>query len=817
MERLFRWTFRLTVGALLLAAAAAGLVLWLAGRSVPDYDDALTVAGIAAPVEIVRNTHDVPHIFGQSDADVFFGLGYAHAQDRLWQMTLMRRTAQGRLSELFGSATLRTDELVRRLGLYRAAVADVGAQDAGTTAVLEAYAAGVNARVAAVNAGARGRGAPEFFLFDPAISPWRPADTLAIAKLLALQLTGHAAEESLRARASLVLPPERVADLHAEAPGKPTVDIAALFPTLRPTTIAALDRPPLWPVPERGLAGASNAVAVSAERSATGGALLANDPHLGLTAPSIFYLARMELESGGVIGGTVPGLPTVFVGRSERLGWGVTSSYMDDQDILIERLNPDDASQYETPSGWRAFETERSIITIADADPVSLTLRRTENGPVLTGSQFDLGPVTPSGHVAALSWTALQPGDTGLSAMLGIMRAGTIEEALDASRMATAPSFNLFLADRTRIAMTVIGRQPDRDPAHQSKGRIPAPGWLEENRWRGLKPADANPVWIDPEGGILANTNNKTVDEAFPDHLSYHWGDTQRIQRMAELMRRREVHTRESMIESQLDSVSVTARALLNLAGRDLWFTGAAAPDGTPERRRQEALDLLAAWSGEMSEHLPEPLIYAAWMSALQDRLLRDDLGPLADSYSRTDPLFLERVLRDFDGAGAWCDVVRSTATETCADIARLALDDAIQDLTDAYGSTVEAWRWGDAHEARHDHPVLGDTPILGALVNIRQSTSGGDNTLLRGRLAGTGDAPFANVHAAAYRGVYDFADPESSVFILSTGQSGHPLSHHYDDLGDLWRRGEYIPMTLDPDLARAGAVGVTTLLPARR
>jgi penicillin amidase len=362
--------------------------------------------------------------------------------------------------------------------------------------------------------------------------------------------------------------------------------------------------------------------------------------------------------------------------------------------------------------------------------------------------------------------------------------------------------------------MTITGRQPDRHPSHQSQGRIPAPGWIDENTWRGLKPRSANPVWIDPESGILGNTNNKTVDAPFPDHISFVWGDSQRVQRMTELMRRREIHTRQSLIEAQLDTVSFTARALLPLIGRELWFTGEAAPDRTPERRRQIALDLLAAWNGEMSEHLPEPLIYTAWMRALQLRLIRDELGPLAEEYKRLQPLFLERVYRDIDGAAVWCDVRQSSIVETCAEIARAALDDALQLLEETYGATVTAWRWGDAHEAQHDHSVLGEVPGLGAIVNIRQSTSGGDNTLLRGRIAGEGPTPFANVHAAAYRGVYDFADPESSVFITSTGQSGHFLSRHYDDLGVLWRRGEFIPMTLDPELARAGSVGVTTLLP---
>jgi penicillin amidase len=817
MEKLFRWSFRIVTGLLLLTGAAVALALWLASRSLPDYDRTEPVEGLSAPVEIVRNTHNVPHIFGETDADVFFALGYAHAQDRLWQMTLLRRTAQGRLSEVFGTRTLRTDELLRRLGLYRSAVVSVEAQDPETRAMLDAYAAGVNARIEVINRDASGRGAPEYFLFPPQISPWEPADSIAVAKLMALQLTSHIGEEVLRARASLVLPPERVADLHPLAPGEGVAELASaadLFPGLRPTTLAAA-RPDLWPIAPRGLEGASNVFAVAGDRAAAGGALLATDPHLGLQAPTLFYLARLELESGGVIGATIPGMPIMPIGRSDALGWGLTTTYLDDADILIEQLDPDNPERYRTPDGWAEFQTQRSVIPVAEAEPVTLTLRRTRNGPVLTASQFDLGTVTPPGHVAALAWTGLSTQDTSLRTGLALMRARTIEEGLTAARHHIAPAQNLMLAGRNRIAMQVMGRQPARDPAHQSRGRIPSPGWIEANRWQGLRPFTDNPVWLDPPGGLLGNTNNKVADRPFPGHISYHWGDSQRVQRMERLMQARAVHTRESLIEAQLDTVSNAARTLLPLVGAELWFTGEAAPEGTPERRRQTALQLLAAWNGDMSEHLPEPLIYAAWMRFLQDRLIRDELGPLADEYTQLEPIFVERVFRDVDGAGIWCDVIQSSPAETCQQISRLALDDALQWLEERYGSRVEAWRWGDAHEARHDHPVLGDVPFLGAVVNIRQSSSGGDNTLRRGRGTGEFPDPFTNEHAAAFRGVYDFADPDSSVFITSTGQSGHPLSRHYDDLGELWRRGEYIPMTLDPALARAGAVGVTTLIPA--
>jgi len=822
MAVVFRWLVRLTATLIFLAVLSALLVYYLASRSLPDYDAVVRVPGISDTIEIVRDNANVPHIFAGSDADVFYGLGFAHAQDRLWQMMMMRRTAQGRLSELFGSDTVEIDSVIRRLDLYRLSVQSVEAQAPETLAALEAYAAGVNARLDQINAEALGRGAPEMFLFNAPLAPWRPADSLAVAKLMGLQLSNQMVDEVLRARMSLALDDEaRLADILPDVPGPGVASLpeyAALVPGAAPTFAALITEPnPLSPFKSRSFAGASNAWAAAASRSAAGGTLLANDPHLGFTAPSIWYLARLELSSGGVIGGTIPGMPVVLTGRSDRLGWGITSAYVDDQDILMEELNPDNPEQYRTPDGFKDFEKRDSIIEIADADPITLTLRWSDNGPILPGSFRNLATVTPPGHVAALSWTVLSPRDTSLEAGMGVMMAQSVAEAITAGEGYIAPAQNLTLADRGSIAMKTIGAVPRRDPAHQSQGRMPSLGWRAENRWQGRLPYSSNPGFVSPVGGILGNTNNKTVDRPFPNHVSFVWGDTQRVQRWRRLMQARQVHTRDSFIEAQLDTVSFTARTLLPLMGAELWFTTEAAPRGTPERQRQRALALLAEWNGEMNENWPEPLIYAAWVRSLQDRMARDELGPLANELTRVEPLFIERAFRDVDGAAIWCDVRQSAPVETCADMARLALDDALVWINETYGTQLESLRWGDAHQATQDHPVLGDVPILKYFVNIRQSTSGGDNTLQRGLTKGTGPDPFSNVQGAGYRGVYDFADPDSSVFIISTGQSGHFLSRYYDDLAQLWRRGEYIPMSLDKGLARAGAVGVTRLVPLQQ
>ncbi len=818
MERVFVWLMRITLSVAAVAGLLVSFAYFFLSRSLPDYSKTVEFSHITEEIEIVRDTANVPHIFGKNDQDTLFALGYVHAQDRLWQMTMLRRTAQGRLSELFGAETLTVDMVVRRLGIYSASRASLSALRSDTMAKLEAYAKGVNARLEEINLGNLGRGAPELFLFSNFIAPWSPTDSLAIIKLMGLQLSSHLESEVLRARVSLILDDDLLKDLLPDVPGSGVAelnDFASMFPSLlKQHASVAMPKHSLSPFKSIALSGASNAWAALPGRSASPGTLLANDPHLGLTAPSIWYLARLELENGGVIGGTIPGLPVILVGRSASLGWGLTTANVDDTDVYIEKLNPANPNEYQSLDGFVPFFKKQSIIEIKGKKPVTLDMLWTENGPVLPASHYNLGAITPEGHVTSVAWTLLSGQDTSFEAAFDIMVSGSVQAAMTASQTYIAPGQNLTLADKYQIAMRTIGALPKRDPRHQSKGRMPTAGWLAVNRCQGMFDASVNPVFLNPTGGILGNTNNKYIDRPFPEHISYDWGDTQRVQRWTRLMQNREVHTRDSFIEAQLDSVSPTARALLPLIGAELWFQSENVPANTSLGRRQVALELLANWNGEMNEHLPEPLIYAAWIRALQIRLIEDELGPLHEEFTQVEPLFIEKVYRDIVGAGQWCDVVQSTPVETCAEIARLALDDALAGLEKTYGSEITALRWGEAHQATHDHPVLGNIPVLKWFVNIRQSTSGGDNTLQRGKTIGTGPNPYLNVNAGAYRGVYDFADPGSSVYIISTGQSGHPLSRHYDDLGELWRRGEYVPMSLDETLARAGATGITTLRP---
>lgn len=817
MTTVFRWLLRgLTVlGVLFLGAVL--LAYYFATRSIPDYDASYELKGLSGPVEIVRDTNNVPHIFAGDADDIYFALGFTHAQDRLWQMTMLRRTAQGRLSELFGSAKADIDEFIRRLDLAELSRQSYQFQTEEVKSALDAYSAGVNAWLGTVQKDALGRGAPEFFLFSPEIEPWTATDSLSIIRVMSLQLSGHLHNEVLRARVSLEVGDQRVKDIMPDAPGDGSMEMpefASFFQNL--PTVVAKAGPRHWadPIKAFDMAGASNAWAAGPARSATGVSLMANDPHLGLSAPAIWYLARLDFADGGVIGGTIPGIPIVLTGRSDALGWGLTTAYVDDLDVYIEEINPADPNQYRTADGWKDFETKEVVLGISGEAPRTLALRWTDNGPVIPGKHFGLEGITPDGHVTSIRWSALDANDQSMTAGINLMRAKSVRAALAAAAFYKAPAQNLTLADKDSIALQVIGKVPLRKERHESRGRFPSRGWIEANKWVGYTDFSDNPSVVNPDSGIVANTNNKTTDRPFPYHVSHSWGDTYRFLRLKQLLNTRGVHTRNSFIEAQTDTGNFAATALLPLIAKELWFTGEAAPDGTPERQRQIALDLLANWNGEMDEHIPEPLIYAAWMRQLQRRLISDDMPTLVEDFSRPNPVFLERVFRDIDGASIWCDSKQSTRVESCEDVARVALDEAILELSASYGDRVTAWRWGAAHIALQDHQVLTQVPGLSWFANIRQETSGGIETLMRASWTGKGDTPYANVHAAGFRSVIDFADPDSSVYIIATGQSGHFLSRHYDDLSGLWRRGEYILMSLDPELIRGGAVGITNLRP---
>jgi len=494
MSVVFRWLVRFFVAISAVFLLGLCLLYYFASRSLPDYTADLHFPTVSQELEIVRDNKGVPHVFANTDADAYFGLGFAHAQDRLWQMTLMRRSAQGRLSEIFGADTVEADEFIRRMDIYRLAQKSVSAQSPEALQALQSYSAGVNAWLKTIQTDALGRGSPEFFLFKPEIAPWVPADSLAILKLMALRSSKSLELDILRARTSLSVGSDLMKDILPDDPSAGRISMPE-YATIVPKPVEPLDyvarRNPLGATTPLGFQPASNVWAAQSKRTAAKASLLAADPHNALSAPGYWMLARLELSDGGVIGATIPGLPVIMSGRSQKLAWGFAASHADDLDVYIEQLNPDDETQYMTPNGFKPIQSQKVILQIQDAPSKTITLRWTENGPILPKSSFGLNQVTPRGHVTSVRSTALLPNDKSFSALFQLMRQNTVIRAQNQFKDYVAPSMNMVVADADTIALQVVGKLPKRNINHVGEGRIPL---VATQSLAGVFPLCAEPI-----------------------------------------------------------------------------------------------------------------------------------------------------------------------------------------------------------------------------------------------------------------------------------------------------------------------------------
>ena len=802
--------FRLVGLVLVLAVIAVGAgYLWLR-QTVPSWEGRYAAEAVSAPVTIVRDRDGVPHITGESDADVFFALGFAHAQDRLWQMELSRRAGQGRLSEIFGERTVAADIYLRTLDLYGHATRSIAFLEPETRRILDAYAAGVNAWIERPTGLFEPRLPPEFILLRHAPEPWTPADSLVIVKAMAIGLSKNVSSELLRYALATRFTPGEVEELVPPYPGDEPFalpDLADLYPLPREVDVSAL--PDL-----SRFEGASNNWVVSGARSVTGKPLLANDPHLGLTAPALWYLAHLTFPggedgpAGEAIGASLAGTPLIVLGRTDRVAWGFTNHGADVQDLFVEKVNPADPSQYLTPDGWRAFETDTVRISVRGGEDRLIERKRTRHGPVVPILDPDIARLAPEGHVFALAWTALDDDDRSMEAGLEAMRARNASGFVAAMAKFRAPPQNVVYADvEGAIGLVSTGLVPRRDPANAVRGRAPVPGWEAVYDWQGMIAPSAMPQAVNPPSGAIATANEKIVSPSFGAFLGHDWEAPWRAERLHALLNGRPIHSLEAFQSYQMDDLSLAMAHIVPL----MIDAAAAGQPGDP--RVADALARLRAWDGRMSAQAAEPLIAMAWLREAMSAVFADDLGSLSGLYQgpRVDALSL--VLRD-GAVRPWCDEAGTAVAETCADVLRSALARALDTLGETYGADPARWQWGVAHPAFSEHRPLGLVPYVGRFFNISVPSPGGPFTLNRGDLRFGSERPFANVHAASYRSVFDLADLDRSLHMQTSGQSGNPFSPHYDDLAARWAAGEYLPMTTDPAVYRPGALGVTVIAP---
>ena len=788
--------FRL-VGILLavLALGATASYLYLR-QSLADWEGQNTVPGLDAQVEILRDRFGVPHIFAQSERDAHFGLGFVHAQDRLWQMEMNRRIGSGRLAEALGRRALPTDRFLRTLGVRRAAQANLAHLDENTRRLLDAYAAGVNAFL--------GSGPvlpPEFWITGIAPERWSAVDSLTWLKMMAWDLGGNWRNELLRMRLSKTLPMARIREFLPPYPGDAPLeirDLRELYPDKEPPRVTEMGTDPISKNPEMGsvpISGsldASNSWAVA--RGASGKPLLANDPHLGLTAPSVWYLAHLEAPGLSAIGGTLPGIPGVLVGRNARIAWGFTNTGPDVQDFYLEKI--DTLGNYLAPDGSRPFAIVREEIRVKDEPAEILEVRISRHGPVVSDALPDALDITPRGYALALQWTALSEDDLTMQAALKLAKVGGWREFQAAAVEMHAPQQTITYADAEgNIGFIAPGRIPIRKPENDLKGLAPAPGWDSRYDWNGYLPFTELPQAFNPPTGRVVSANHKIVPPDYRHHISAEWQPPYRAQRITELLVKDQDHTIASFARMQRDAVSLAVRELMPLLLK--------AKPASEEAR--EALKMLAAWDGTMSTGRPEPLVIVAWWRELSRAVYADELGAAFRANWAPRPVFLRNVLA---ADSAWCG-------DSCAPLLTQSLDRALLDLKRRYGPDMQAWTWGEAHPARHRHRPFSANAWLARFFDISVPSPGDAYTVNVGRTDFADEAaPYANRHAASYRGIYDLADPQASLFIQSGGQSGNPLSSHYRAFAAAWARGEYVPMVTDRGRLEAEGAKRLVLLP---
>lgn len=793
MARYFRQFLRFCA-LLVIAFAFASVVLvtWLR-TSLPQIDGTLTLPGLTGPVEVIRDGNGVPHIFADRVNDAYFGLGFTHAQDRLWQMEMTRRVGAGRLSEIFGGRTLKVDRFIRTLGLYRAAQAQLTLMKKDERALLDAYAAGVNAFLH----NHTGALSPEFAVLGHKPERWRPEDSLVWARIMAVRLSGNWRSELLRLRLAETLTPVQIDQLWPSDGGTAPVTLSAL-PGM---TAAMLDRIARALPDELAPIDASNAWVISGARTETGKPILANDPHLGFGAPILWYLARIETPTLSLTGATVPGVPLHPLGHNGKIAWGMTTTGADVEDLYIEALDPDNPQQYLAPDGAKRFTTRVEKIHVAGDDPVTLTVRETRHGPVVSDvlDEADLSETAPKSVIALASPTTRIDDETARALYL-LNRAGNWREFLDAARLFHAPVQNLFFADTAGdIGLVTPGRIPIRE---NHDGIRPVSGKQAQVDSNGFIPFDELPKRHNPPDGLIINANNRLVGPGYPHSIAKHWQAAYRAARIAEALDGQKAHTVADSAALQMDTISPAARRLVPLL-----LSAPAASD-----KAKAAIIRLRAWDFRMHRDHAEPLIYAAWLRALERALVQDELADRTDDYARSRVQFVVAALTKHQ---SWCDNVTTPKPETCETQIAAALETALADITKSQGPDIAKWRWGTAHKAQFRHRVFTQIPGLRFFTDLIAETDGGDHTLNRGQTRQAGSSPYSHVHGSGYRAVYDLADLDRSRYIIATGQSGNPFSDHYRDMLDRWRDGGFVTIGGDRETVRQNAAGILTLTPS--
>jgi penicillin amidase len=827
-----RLVIRIVVAIVLLVAVAAAAVYGYLRQSLPDYAADTIVAGLTAPIDIVRDADAVPHVFASTKNDALFGLGYVHAQDRLWQMEFQRRIGHGRLSEVFGAATIPQDRFLRTVGFGRAARSAWEHLPQPTRQQIEAYVAGVNAFIATHH----GRKLPpEFSLLRVEPEPFTGPDVLVWVKMMAWDLSANYSSELMRHDMAAQIGPERMAQLlppypraglsilndqpsDADTHDDVSTDSHAPGPNVVSDAWRSLERTlaagnPL--VADLLLAGSrheaigSNNWVVDGTLTATGAPMLANDPHLGTHIPSTWYLAHISAGDLDLIGATLPGTPAVALGRNKYMAWGATNVAADVQDLYRERLDP---------SGrFAEFQGQQEPLTIVPetilvkgGEPVVVNVRITRHGPLISDAiNANNAAATPSSPAPPLEplafrWTALDPEDLTVDAYMRLNEAHSWSDVTAALRDYVSPSQNFVFAEASgHIGYYAPGHIPIRSSGDGSR---PMDGWTGDGEWTGYVPFDDLPHLYDPPSHFIVTANNRPSGAADAPSIGLEYPNPYRAQRIVDLLKEITADhklTPNDFARMQGDTVSLHARELLPR------LLAHVRPSTSLDRR---AVEILRGWDDDARGDAAAPAIFEAWFLRLAPSIVGDELGTVLPSYESRFSSITRFVEASLDGNPVWCDNVTTALKETCDDAVTTALHAAVEMLADRMGREPERWRWDAVHSAVFPHQGLDSVSFLRPLLS-RSVPNGGDwSTIDVGPVAV--DAPFEQRSVPGYRQIIDLSAANDSRFIEAVGMSGHFLSPHYDDFLPDWKAVRYRKMRMDRLEIETSAIGRQRLSP---
>ncbi|MFL5726935.1 MAG: penicillin acylase family protein [Chloroflexota bacterium] len=846
-----------------IAGAVTGIVGAVTVRSLPEQDGAIQIEGLGSSVTVLRDANGVVNIEADTPHDLFLAQGYVHAQERLWQMEVWRHTSSGRLSELFGASTLAEDKFIRTLGWRRAAERDLAALDEAPRAALDAYAEGVNAYIEShrgdlgvafvltgMKSGSGGVGGYE-------LEPWSALDSVSWQKVQAWQLGGNVDTEIFRmladeqlgdpARTDALFPAywDSMPVITPSGAGSRARGPAASTQAPRQAALAA-SASAGWlnvaAIGQRILATAgldagggladdhqvgSNNFVIGPSRSESGSALLANDPHLGISMPSIWFMNGLRCRTVGAdcpydVGGvSFPGVPGVVLGHNARIAWGATNADPDVQDLFVETADPDDSESYVFAGEATPFARRQETIKVAGEADVVIDVRETRHGPILN----DVDERLADAPLLALRWTATSDIDGTFDSIFKLQTAASFDDFRAAFANYGAPSQNFVYADVDgHIGYVLPGHIPMRADA-SDHGARPRSGSDGKHEWTGFIAPDELPVQLDPPSGEIVSANNAAVDAGYPYYVGSEWDPGYRASRIMTMLDEADGGTGVT-IDEMADIQNDTRVLRADLVRAHLEGIEPATPDG------KAVLDAATTWDGTAEVDSVGATAYLTFEYRLMRGLFDDELGDLARDYVGSGASWQATIGLLDDPTSAWWDDVTTTGrTETAPDVIAAALDAAGADLRGAFGDPKD-WTWGRAHQADFREQTLGKSGIapIEAYFNkgpVEVSGAAGavDNTYYRFDRAYPDplDPDFVPVGVSglfgvttlpSYKLLIDMGDLDGARIVVTTGQSGNPGDSHYGDLIDDWAAGQTIPFPFTKEAVASTVAKRLTLVP---